>query len=588
MVIKMHNTNFSAGINSLRKNLQKHMENYDEERNMIASEIDGSAGYHTKLSGRLHHIETSTSAAPSIYFLECEEWYDKAKKMLNECLLLQDTREDSPTFGLWPYYAEETCDEMIEPDYNMADFNARHLVYLLTKKREFFDDGMLSAMTEALYRAAQCSIKRNVSADYTNISMMSLNTVIPAGELCGRADFFEKGKERLRTAYRYNMYCGAFSEFNCPGYTPLAIGEIGRMMHFFKDDECVSMARDLNRLAWEMLLSHYHKELGQVAGPNMRAPRTINGDITETILFIGTGGRFGVIDENRMNFVDMYIAPPECPEDLIEKYLVKGIEKPVFYDKLYYRKNDYRTPIEDTVIIRNIESPDLRYFTYMAENFTMGAFEATDTWSQKRSSIVYWGEKGSVKSLRLTCFNDEHAYSSGIVYTNQLDNIELLHTGFVTDRGDFHYIIDKVKDGKLTTEKLLYLFMLEGDCENVRVTQNGNRFTVEDKGIKIDINIVESLFDGKPMTLRYNADKCRIEAICFEGGKSVDFNKIKNPTYMVATIAVNTEAEIPEITVSGSLVKSKLNVNGKKLTLESPAFPIGFDKAMETAKSHKE
>lgn len=584
----MHNITFSAGINSLRKNLERHMENYDECRGMIASTIDGSAGYHTKLSGRLHHIETSTSAAASIYFLECEEWYDKAKKMLNECLLLQDTREDSPTFGLWPYYAEETCDEMIEPDYNMADFNARHLVYLLTKKREFFDEVQVTAMTEALYAAAVCSMRRNVSADYTNMSMMSLNTIIPAGELCGNAEFFEQGKERLRTAHKYNMHCSAFSEFNCPGYTPLAIGEIGRMLHFFEDKECRTMADDLNRLGWEMLLSHYHKEMGQVAAPNMRVPRTINGDITETILFIGTGGRFGQIDEERMNFVDMYIAPPVCPEDLVEKYLVQGIEKPVFYDRLYYKTNNIRSKGEDTVIVRNVDSPDLRYFTYMAQNYTMGAFEATDTWSQKRSNLIYWGEKGSVKALRLTCFNDEYAYSSGMVYTNQLNNVQLIHTGFVTDRGNFHYIIDKVKDGKLTTEKLLYVFMLEGDCQNVRVTQNGNRFTVEDKGITIDINIVEALFDGEPMTLRYNADKCRIEAVCFCGGGSVDFNKIKNPTYMVATIAVNAKVDIPESAVWDGLVKSKLNVDGKILTLESPALPVGFDKAMETAKSHKE
>ena len=588
MVIKMHNANFSAGINSLRKNLERHIENFDEKRGMIASVIDGSAGYHTKLSGCVHHIETSTSTAAIIYFLEREDLYDKAKRMLNEVLLLQDVREDSPTFGLWPYYSEETCDEMIEPDYNMADFNARHLVYLLTKKREFFDDAMLSAMTDALYRAAVCSMRRNVSADYTNISMMSLNTIIPAGELCGNPDFFEKGKERLRKAYHYNMYCGAFSEFNCPGYTPLAIGEIGRMMHFFSDTECVKMATDLNRLGWEMLLCHYHKELGQVAAPNMRAPRTVNGDITDTILFIGTSGKFGHIDEERMNFVDMYIAPPVCPEDLVEKYLVQGIEKPVFYDRLYYRKNDLRSEGEDTVIIRNIKSPDLRYFTYMAQNYTMGAFEATDTWSQKRSNLIYWGEKGSVKALRLTCFNDEYAYSSGMIYTNQLDNVQLIHTGFVTDRGDFHYIIDKVKDGKLTTEKLLYPFMLEGDCGDVRVTQKGNRFTVEDKDIKIDINIQEAYFNGEPMELRYNADKFRIEAICFEGGNSVDFNEMKNPTYMVATIAVNTEVEIPETTVSDGLVKSKLNVNGKTLTLESPSTPVGFDTAMETVKTFKE
>ena len=185
----------------------------------------------------------------------------------------------------------------------------------------------------------------------------------------------------------------------------------------------------------------------------------------------------------------------------------------------------------------------------------------------------------------MTCYNDEYEYCSGMIYTNQLNNVLLMHTGFVTDRGDFHYIIDKVKDGKLKTKKLLYLFKMEGNCENAVVTQNGSHFTVTDKNIKIDINITDAFFNGEKMTFRYNEEKKRIEAICFETETSVDFNTMDKPTYMVATMTVNQDIDAPKTTVTDGIVKSTLDVFGKTLVIESPATPLKYDDAIEKTKT---
>ena len=221
----------------------------------------------------------------------------------------------------------------------------------------------------------------------------------------------------------------------------------------------------------------------------------------------------------------------------------------------------------------------------MTDDYMMGAFEKTDMWVQRRSSMVTWGAGDTFGAVRIRCFNHDYDYCSGMVYTNQLDNVLLMQTGFVTDRGDFHYIIDKVKDGKLTTEKLLYLFHFEGDCDNVKVEQDGSHFTITDKNIMIDLNIREAYFDGQPMKFRYNADKKRIEAICFEGGKSVDFNEIKNPTYMVLTLSVNEVAGDVATTVVDGMVKSELSVGEKTLKIDSPATPMPYEKTITTVKT---
>lgn len=546
----------------------------------------GSGGYHTRLSGNLHNPTDNSEYADRVFFLRKEEYYEEAKTVLWNLIRYQDNREDSKTYGLWPYYIEEDCDHMIAPDYNMADFNAKHFAYILKRRSDCLDDELRAALSESLMKAAICSIKRNVSPDYTNISLMSLNTIINAGEISGNKAFLERGKERLRKVYEYNMFCGSFSEYNSSAYTPLAIEELSMMLELFEDEECASMARDLNVIAWDMLLSHYHRNLKQLAPPQMRCYHNFEGQKLEEMICLGTNGAFGSIDGDKPNYPAMLEIPPVCPKEVVEKYLEKPFE-PTFISRTFYKKNNIRTPDEDTVIIRNINSPNLEAFTYMAEDYAMGAFEKTDMWTQRRTSMVCWGEGEHATCMFLRCLNYDYDYCSGMAYTNQYRNVMLTHTGFVTDRGDFHYILDKTKDGTLTTKKLFFKFEFDGDCAGLTVEQNGGRFTVRDKGITIDINITEAFFDGKPMDLFYNKEDNCIEAVCFDEERTVDFNSLTTECYMVFTLAVNKELATPvtEKDETEKLVKSALTVDGKTLTLCSPYIPVGYDSAIEKIKT---
>ncbi len=556
---------------------------FNPETGMIQWHVEpwsgGGGGYHTRLSGDIHNVRFNIEYANNVFFLRKEEYYEEAKSALMHTIKAQDTREGSKTYGLWPYYVEEDCDHMLAPDYNMADFNSKNLAYILKRRFDCIDEEMRTMISDALMRAAECSIRRNVSPDYTNISLMSLNTIIIAGELSGNKALLERGKERLRKVYEYNMFSQNYSEFNSPTYTPLAIEELGIMLEMVEDEECLKMARDLNYLAWDMFLRHYHKELRELCPPHMRAYSSFNNNLPD-VVYLGTNGRYGMLNTVDIPYPKMMQIMPVCPEELIKKYL-EPAQKTVFLDETFYKKNNIRTPDEDTVIIRNLESPDLKSFTYITGDYSMGAFEKTDMWTQRRSSMVYWGNGEHKASVRIRCINKDYDYCSGMVYTNQFENVMLSHCGFVTDRGDFHYILDKTKDGKLTTEKLFFKFELEGDCENVTVTQDGTRFTISDKGIKIDINILEAVFEGQPMRVFYNeADKC-VEAVCFDGERTIDFNETKTDCYMIFTMAVNETCPIPVSTKENGMVSSEVFVKGKRLTLTSPSTPLSYDEAIE-------
>lgn len=565
----------------------QHKNHFDPEVGMLVYYYppfnNGAGGYHTRKSGNLHHTNAAVMYADNVFYLGIEEYYDEARSCLWGVINAQDTREDSPTFGLWASFIEEPLDEMLAPDYNLADFNARHLAHILKKKSHLLDDELKEAATKALYRAAQCSIKRNVSPDYTNISFMSLNTIVCAGELCGNEAFFKRGKERLKKVRDYNMIAGTFTEFNAPSYGPLALEEIGRMMYLFEDEECKEWASEMNYIGWEMILSHYHKELNQICPPNMRSYSSVTASYTQELIYLGTDGEFGKIGEHPG--VGAFISPSICPDELIEKYLRNTPEYPVFMEETFYKKNDLRTPDEDTVIVRNLNSPDLNSYSYMTDSYLMGAFEKTDMWTQRRSSMICWGKNGKMTTFRIRCMNDDYDYCSGMVYTRQFENVALSHAGFVTDHGDFHYILDKEINSTLTTKKLWFKFELEGDCGEAKITQNGNRFTIADKGMTIDLNIVSAYFDGKPMEIKLNEEGNFIEAVCFCGERTVDFARLSGKTCMVFTMAANAVAGDVETKEENGTITSTLKVGDITLSVSSPKLPVKFDEAIETVKT---
>ena len=571
--------------------IDKMLEKYDYDTCMVSRYIQprkkGEVSSQHCISGKVHYIVTSSELACAIYRGKREELYELAENTLKKVVSLQDTREGSETYGMWAYYLEESLDNMLNPDPNMADFNARLFVYILKKCQDCLSDEMVKILKKAVRRAAECSIRRNVSPDYTNISLMSLNTIINCAEICGDCELLEKGRERIRKAYEYNNISKCFSEFNSPCYTPLALEELGRMMDLFEDEECRALAEKLNYIGWEMVLRQYDIDMRLSAPPYVRTYYAIHSSLYDELIYLGTHGMYGKIGETYEGFSSTLNSGCVIPEELVEKYIVNKIKKPVFYEDFYYKKNNLRLPEEDNTIIRNIASPSLRYFTYIADCYAMGAFEKSDLWAQRGTGMIVWGDDEHRTAMRTYCISDKHSYSSGMVYTNQLNNVMLCHTGFATDHGDVHYILDTDKNGILTTERLLFAFKFEGDCKNLRVAKEKTKFKIVDKDITIYINICQALFDGEKMDIRYNEKEKQIEAICFDTEKTVNFNEVKKPTYMIYTVSVNREANVPKTEISDNIVKSVLEVDEKVLTLSSHVLPIEYDVAIDTVKTEK-
>lgn len=551
--------------------LDDYFSRYDDEKHLIYQDLpewtpEKGGGYHTRLGGRVHSLLDTAKFINLVYYLGRKECMKNAEEAIWALLGTQDMNSSSRTYGLWAYYSEENLSQMINPDFNWACFIANQLMYVLKRCPSYIDLSTKEKMLQSLKAAAECVIKRNVSPDYTNISMMSAVTLVVAGEILGENEIFMEGKRRFKKAYEYNSFCGSFSEYNSPTYTFLAIEELARMQLLADDEECLQWAEKLIEIGWKTLLEHYDAKREQLCPPHSRAYFDFMSDSRfPRLIHIASDGKYGYTGNDKSCYEGL---PVKISKNL--ENLLANIQTPRFVKDTFYKENSLRTEDEETVIVRDLDCPDLKANSYIDEKFSVGSFEKTDLWAQRRTNMVYWGEKDNVRSLRLRCLYDNTDFCSGMSFSAQHKNCILSACSFATDHGAFHYILDKEKNGVLKTDKLFFCFEIAGNTESVHIERSGNSFVVCDGDIRIYIDILAALFDGKEMDIRIVNN--RIELICHNDGRTVDFNTLDD-SYIIFTMTVNDSAPVVAVSQSGESVIVKATNNEIKLNLEIPKKP---------------
>ncbi len=463
-------------------------------------------GYHTRRTGRTHVVRDTADFAAAVLLLHQEQDYDKAFRALERICELQDVREGSATFGLWSYYLEEDLEQMMAPDYNWSDFIGKNLIDVAFSCQEFLPDGLFEKLKIAIRNAMKCSIQRNVACDYTNMSIMGSMTIAAAGELLDDEEFRQIGSNRLEMLYKYTVFNGAFSEYNSSAYVLVAMNEIMRMLKYFRNPRNLFIAKELNRFAWEGLAKHYNMAIGQLTPPQARAYRDVDNGSLAWAIWQGTGGRYGRIPSREetanggVSLESLYF-PPSCPKECLPYFA----EKESFQVQTYYRKNNLRQEDVDTTIIRELDSPDLTAYSYRTPSYSMGAFALCDCWNQRRNVMVLW-DKEHPKYFRLRCINGDYDFCSGMVYAAQEKNRILGQLGLVTDRGSFHYILDKEKTGIYETDALYYKFELGGETDTLRICEENGAYVIRDDHMKITLHVVAWIFDGKQGSIELAQD----------------------------------------------------------------------------------
>lgn len=420
---------------ALQQYLEAHDKNFTSDRRMVWT-ITHSPGYHTLIpdGGKTHSTRLAMDYALGLLTDGSAGRVARAREVIDAVLALQNVDPTHAHYGIWPWFAEESLEQMSPPDWNWADFIGARLAMILVEHEAKLDEGLAGRVRESLGHAAWSIFRRNVYPGYTNISIMGAGVTLSAGELLGERRLVDYGRKRLHDQLESVAVNGDFREYNSPTYTVVALEEVERILQLVKDSAAREDAEVLRRVAWRVIAEHFHPATWQWAGPHSRAYSDRLKPETRGFLAARMGNQPGApakTTASRMNLGDVAeewkpVRGLPCPPDLAERF---------------QRLPELPHQIRRVFVPHQSPRPDTIGTTWFDDAACLGSINRDTVWNQRRVLLGYWKtpEEPAVV-LRLRMLKNGRDFAPACVRQTQEGPRVLSAFHFVTGAGDFHPI----------------------------------------------------------------------------------------------------------------------------------------------------
>jgi len=507
-----------------------------------------SPGYHTKLGGGfVHPTRDSLNYALGLLDLGGPAELDRAVAVIRRICELQDRDPSSRTYGIWSWYLEEPLPQMSPPDWNWADFNGVALLQITRDHRSRLPADVAASVDEAIVHACRAIKKRNVGPGYTNIAVMGAYVTLVAGETLALPEFRDYGFDRLARIDAFTAENGSFEEYNSPAYTPITLIELSRMRAHVRDPRALAMIDRLLLRAWTDLATHFHVPTRQWAGPYSRAYNSLLNASVLGLIQRGTAGRvnFGVDVPDR----EEYRLPLQCPPEL-EPYFV-SLPKPRSVVQTFIRRSNAVGT------------------SYLHPDYALGSLNLGDLWNQRRSLILHYGTADRPGYVALRFLKNDYDFSSAQLTAVQHEGRVVGVVNLVTDGGDTHISLDKVKNARIRAKDLRLRFEIGGKrAKDAVVTLDAasSSANLALGALPVSIRIPHGRYAGQPVRLTKGGDENRqwLDVVLFEGpDQEVDLAALTEAV-VGFVVSVGTDAKVESRVKDGmlSVVSGALEVSG--------------------------
>lgn len=417
---------------------------YDPSVCMVRAPFS-SPGYHTTLTGgTVHSTRTALGYAVALLDTGDEALRLRACDVLAAVIALQDTDPGSKTYGIWSWFLEEPLAKMSPPDWNWADFCGVQLLQVALDHRGRLPPELAQRVDAAIRHAARSIERRNVGPGYTNIALMGTYVTSVAAELYGLADLQAYAAQRLRRFVDYTREQGAFSEYNSPTYSAVALEELGRMRLHIQDPAARPLIEELYRLVWEDIALHFHAPSRQWAGPHSRCYSTLLKPATRALLARAADGALDSWHADEPSLFEQRLPLP-CPPDLLPHF--QRLDAPREVVKTYLKGEP---PVVGT--------------TWLEPAFTLGSISRGEFWNQRRGILAYWGTPEQPAYLHVRVLRDGYDFADAQLFAAQRRGDLLAAVTFATDGGNTHIGLDRIKNGRFRAKDLRLRVELGGSA----------------------------------------------------------------------------------------------------------------------------
>ncbi|MGO4496899.1 hypothetical protein AB4114_13450 [Paenibacillus sp. 2RAB27] len=565
--------------------VQKQWNNFDIQKLALKTRRGPAYNYHTNIrNAEVHMIRESFYFALSLLDRQAEGDTELAAGIIGRLLDFQELDRKQSNYGIWPYYMEEPIADMASPDRNWADFCGKALIQAYVDHADKLPQELLTRIRTSLEAAAVLIMQRNVMPSYTNICIMGTYVSLLAGELLGNMELFTYGRSKLELLHEYCTFHGAFTEYNSPTYTVVAIEDLSLMLRHIRDAASLNMIEELHDMAWASIAEHYHSATRQWAGPHSRSYETLQGKGLLSFLQLAGQGRLQFLEENELEISALWARV--------------GLNMPEAF--VAYFKTGRAASFTEKVIVKG--AAPVIASSYLTPAFALGSFNHCDLWNQRRPLTAYWGEAEQATSLRFRCLHDQYDFSSGLLHTIQHRGHLLGIARFCSDHGDKHFVLDPIQ-GTIHASSLLFRFEFGGDRSGLMLPDQvdvGKPLLIRTPHVKIGLMLHECRFGTYTPHVRLTEDDATtsLEIVMYEGeGKDLALTELIEAHVLFGLVIESADCPDDEWLAKLAGMKAvnrdgRLQLTyedaGKKLNLEAPTGVWPFRQSMLEAVGSKE
>jgi hypothetical protein len=310
-------------------------------------------------------------------------------------------------------------------------------------------------------------------------------------------------------------------------------------------------------MAWDIVAKHYHKPSGQWAGPHSRAYSSLLQPSVKGIFKQASGGKIQL--PGAMPRSDVKIKH-EIPKHLLPYFLLPK----------------YPRVQQDLLVI---DSPKVVGTSYLTNTYALSSVNRSSLWNQRRPLLAYWGTQEKPYYFQVRFLHDLYDFSSASIYTSQGENSVLAAVNFITNGGDKHISIDRLKDGKFTARdlRLRFEFGNANPGQMVLPLTNNDAFSIQVDKITFNLQLYHAVFGEYKGHWEKGGDDVTswIDYILYSGEeKEVDLKAMKEAVLgftcqMQDAGSRKAVAPVP----SSSISNGDLFVRWKRLQLQVPVIP---------------
>ena len=238
---------------------QKHL--FDE---FLESEVPVGVQVETVLTDHTS-LRSKTRVAEALLFRNGLGDKEKAVVILQWILKNQYQDPNTMIYGIW-----KTAIIGDKFDQNWREFIGCDLIIIRNKFRNLLPEKIVKDIETGLIHAAKGAFKRNVRADYTNISIMSAFLMEFVGTEFGLEEIKNAGLKKANDIFKLYQTNHTFSEFNSPTYYGVTLIGLGLWRELSFSKEMQNMGKALEKEFWHEIATFYNPNLKNMPGPYFR------------------------------------------------------------------------------------------------------------------------------------------------------------------------------------------------------------------------------------------------------------------------------------------------------------------------------